>query len=80
MDYEIDDETSCPKCGHSPIHYRNCQELMCNEGWMDEHDDDPINFAPGESEYPCQECRGTGTEKWCPKCGENLSGHNDEEE
>jgi len=72
-DYEIDSEGSCPKCGHSPIHYRDCTN-WCDEGYFDESDDDPINFIPDESYRRCDECKGTGVEVWCPKCGENLSG------
>lgn len=79
LDYEIDDESSCRKCGHSPIHYRECTN-WCEEGYHDESDDDPINFAPGEAYIPCTECRGTGTEIWCPSCGMNLSGLKSDEE
>lgn len=43
---------------------------------MDEYDDDPINFYPGESEYACPECKGTTVEVWCPGCGKNLSAMN----
>ncbi len=75
MDYEIDDEVNCPKCNHSPIHYRNCNNF-CSEGYFDESDDDPINYMPGESFEVCSECRGTTVEKWCPGCGANLSGFN----
>lgn len=72
-DYEINDECSCPKCGHSPLHSRDCVNF-CDDGFFDESEDDPINFFPGESERPCNECKGTGVEWWCPNCGENLSG------
>jgi DnaJ-class molecular chaperone len=72
-EYDIDSEMSCPVCGHSPLHYRTCSN-WCDDGYFDESDDDPINFMPGESQRICSECRGTGTEWWCPKCGENLSG------
>lgn len=74
-DYEIDNEARCPKCNHSPLHNRDCAELMCNDGFMDEADDDPINFMPGEREYLCPECKGTGVEWWCPSCGHNCSGN-----
>lgn len=72
-DYDIEDNVSCPKCGHSPLHSRDCINF-CEEGFIDESDDDPINFFPGESERACYECKGTGIERWCPSCGENLSG------
>jgi hypothetical protein len=75
MDYETDDTRECPKCGHSPIHSRECTNF-CENGYFDESDDDPINFVPGESLEPCRECKGTGFEIWCPGCGKNLSKHN----
>jgi hypothetical protein len=78
-DYEIEYDLACPKCNHSPIHSRDCIN-WCNEGYMDEYDDDPINNPEeGVSLYACRECKGTGIERWCPKCGENLSGHHFEE-
>lgn len=79
-DYELTALT-CPNCGNNPVHSRSCNNF-CNEGYFDEADDDPINFLPGESEYACSECLGTGTETWCPKCGKNLSRHDfaDDEE
>lgn len=72
-DYEIHDDVSCPKCGHDRLHSRDCTN-WCDEGYIDENEDDPINFRPGESLRRCPECRGTGIEWWCPSCGENLSG------
>lgn len=81
MDYDIESDLTCPKCGHSPLHSRYCTN-WCDDGYHDEYDDDPINFIPGESLIPCQECKGTGVERWCPGCGANLSGvhfHDDDE-
>ena len=74
MDYEKDFQAECPFCEHSPIHYRDCSSLFCNDGYTDEYDDDPINFSPGELEVECADCKGTTVEVWCPECGENLSG------
>jgi rubredoxin len=74
-DYDIDNEVHCPKCGHSPLHNRFCTNFFCEDGYIDESEDDPINFMPGESERACPECKGTGVEWWCPKCGTNLSGN-----
>lgn len=73
LEYEIDHDSNCPKCGHSPMHSRDCNNF-CTDGFKDEYDDDPINFLPGECLIPCNECNGTGVEIWCPGCGENLSG------
>jgi len=72
-EYKIDYDLYCPKCGHTPVHHRDCMN-WCEDGFFDENDDDPINFAPGEAMRMCSECRGTGIERWCPSCGANLSG------
>lgn len=79
-EYDIEDELTCPKCKHSPLHSRDCTNLFCEDGFIDESEDDPINNMPGESERQCGECRGTGVERWCPACGENLSGYKFSEE
>ena len=67
-DYEYS-ELVCPKCGHEPTHERHCRGLHCDDGWIDEYYDDPINFAPGSEYVRCQECHGHGIERWCPECG-----------
>jgi len=72
MDYEHL-EAACPKCGHEPIHRRDCDNIHCQEGEVDENDDDPINFLPGESMISCSECKGTGCQIWCPECGADLT-------
>jgi len=72
VDYDIVDHP-CPKCGHEPTHVRHCQVIHCEDGYIDEHEDDAINFAPGEAYSVCQECRGTGIERWCPSCGHDLN-------
>lgn len=71
-DYQLSD-TVCPKCGHEPTHYRTCSNFGCEDGYIDDWEDDAINFSMGESYSMCQECWGTGIEKWCPKCGTDLS-------
>lgn len=73
-DYDEDFDVHCPKCKHSPLHNRYCINFSCVDGYIDENEDDPINFMPGESLRMCPECYGTGVEWWCPKCGTNLSG------
>jgi hypothetical protein len=67
-DYQLDD-VPCPACGHSPTHSRGCSVLDCEDGFIDDSHDDPINFAPGEELTACHECSGTGIERWCPECG-----------
>ena len=71
-EYEFDDEP-CPECGECPTHSRVCDEILCEDGYVDEHDEDPINFAPGQAYTPCDECLGYGILKWCPKCGCDLN-------
>ena len=78
-DYEIDHDGACPKCGHSPIHSRTCQQIGCDDGWVDGWEEDPLWYDPGDG-YDCEDCRGTGLEKWCPSCGANLSGLKTHEE
>ena len=38
-DYEIESDLSCPDCGHSPLHSRDCTN-WCEDGWIDESEDD----------------------------------------
>ena len=71
-DYEIESDRLCPKCGHPETRWRRCMTIGCDDGWIDMHEyDDPLWFAPGEEEM-CQECHGTGIERWCPNFGADL--------
>lgn len=38
------------------------------DGEFDDYEDDPINFAPGESYETCSECRGKGGWVVCGVC------------
>ncbi len=78
-EYEIDYEGKCTKCGHSPTHYRDCTEFDCEEGLVEEFFDD-IEIPGTGDIVTCRECKGTGIESWCPKCGENLSGFGKDED
>lgn len=78
-EYDIDDR-SCLKCDSSFTHSRHCTALHCDDGWIDEAEDDPINYTPGEEFVMCEECSGTGIEWWCPKCGTDLSKLSESEE
>lgn len=72
-DYEIDYEQTCPHCGHTGSHYRDCDSLNCDEGFADENFDDPINSPEeGVDLYICPECKGRGIIEWCPQCGYNY--------
>jgi hypothetical protein len=71
-DYIEYEDTECPECGHSPIHSQRCNGFGCDDGWIDMHEyDDPLWYDEGEEEM-CDECWGTGVQRWCPKCGFDL--------
>lgn len=70
-DYELDYDFACKKCGCSPIHWRRCTEMYCDDGTIDLYEEDPQWFDPGDMER-CQTCHGTGIERWCPKCDADL--------
>lgn len=63
----------CPICGSIGILTEEC--LWCDEGYIDEHDEDPINFSVPFQDYKrCPECKGRGCYIWCEKCGADLYG------
>ena len=72
-DYEIDYDFVCPRCGQSPIYYRDCMG-WCDGGLIDMSENDPINYAPGSFRI-CTDCWGTGIEQWCPSCGLDIAGY-----
>lgn len=75
IDYEDDYESECPQCNHSPVRFRTCSNIHCNDGYEDMYEDDPINHPePDEDLIECDDCKGTGIETWCPNCGKDLSG------
>lgn len=67
-DYDISDR-ECPVCANPQTHRRDCPE--CDDGMVDDHEEDPINHSPGEFSR-CNSCGGKGIEQWCPHCGLNL--------
>jgi len=68
-DYEIDDG-ECPRCRESGcIRSRACDAIHCEDGYIDEYEEDAINYAPGEEFSVCHECHGYGVLRWCSKCG-----------
>jgi rRNA maturation protein Nop10 len=62
----------CPHCGNATLHFRHCHEIGCEDGYIDEYDEDPINYSPGEELRQCEECHGTGIQRWCPACGKDV--------
>lgn len=40
----------------------------CDDGFVDEYDEDPVNNDPGD-ERPCDECDGAGGYHVCPNAG-----------
>lgn len=73
-DYDLIDGP-CPKCGADELRSRFCTNLFCEDGFIDESEEDPINCMPGERYEKCGECNGTGWQLWCPSCGADLSGY-----
>ncbi len=65
----IDDDVPCPSCGNPETRSRQCTMIGCRDGFIDEHDDDPINYGPGEEMTACPECHGHEIVRWCLKCG-----------
>lgn len=65
-DIELD-EIHCPKCGTN-TRSRSCTSLGCDDGYHDDYEDDPLWFDEGDYSK-CDECSGTGIERWCPDCG-----------
>lgn len=70
-DYDLDD-ISCPGCGNDTTHSRPCSEITCEDGGIDESAEDFLK--EGTNVVPCDTCKGTGIERWCPSCGKDLSG------
>lgn len=68
-------DRACPKCGEYEVRSCHCDAFPCDDGWCDEHEDDPINFGPGEEYTMCHECLGTGVVQWCAKCGCDVTRH-----
>lgn len=52
-----EDEPTCPICGAS-MEWVDCWS-MCEDGFVDEYEEDPINCDPGDTR-PCGECNGQG--------------------
>lgn len=68
IDWTEDYDTPCPHCSHEVTRWRDCDAVGCDDGEIDEYEDDPLWFEPGDTSA-CEECDGTGTVCWCPKCG-----------
>lgn len=62
-----DGDAYCPKCGSHDTEWQAC--WVCHgEGGFDANDEDPINFAPGESWETCDECGGHSGYLFCHGC------------
>lgn len=71
-DYELHDRP-CPVCEYHPTHWSRCAALACEDGLIDEYENDPIVLAPGEVFAACGKCHGTGSDWWCPRCESDLN-------
>lgn len=73
LDDDIEDiDKPCPNCKAPTTRIKPCTVFGCDEGYIDEYEDDPINYAPGESFSECSECHGFGVHHWCPQCGYDM--------
>lgn len=70
-DFEIINQP-CPKCGHDHINRAGCSSIFCDDGLIDESDEDFC--IEGTIMRKCPECLGTSFIMWCPSCGTNLTG------
>ena len=68
-DYDFHDD-ECPSCRHHPTHIRDCDQMGCEEGYIDVSEEDYLE--EGTNYIKCRECNGTGIQHWCPKCGHDL--------
>lgn len=66
--FEVDVDTSCPRCNNPFIHYKPCQHCE-GSGSVEVGRQYDI---PGTL-VNCTVCYGTGTIEWCPKCGLDLN-------
>lgn len=57
---------ACPVCG-AAMEWERCW-TGCDDGFVDEYAEDPINNDPGD-ERPCHECGGAGGYPVCPNAG-----------
>lgn len=74
LDDELDhDDMPCPACGAHEVRSRGCDAVDCEDGYIDEYEQDPLNFSPGEEYTVCSECLGTGILRWCAKCGCDIT-------
>jgi hypothetical protein len=46
-------------CG-AEMEWHECSTIGCEEGFIDEYEDDPINYSPGEEYARCATCDGEG--------------------
>lgn len=65
-------DMTCPKCGSGEGRSQRCQNIHCDDGQIDDHEEDPINSPPGTF-YDCPECKGQGACHWCSECGYHFT-------
>lgn len=59
------DLADCLRCG-GELEWEECHE-GCDDGWWDMHEEDPMAYEPGETEW-CLVCQGEGGWLACPRC------------
>ena len=60
----MNDEFECGVC-HGDLEWVFCPDCD-GDGVIDEHEDDPLNYAPGECYRDCLTCEGMGGWLECP--------------
>lgn len=65
-DYEPD-VPECRKCGSDDCEWEQCWQCH-GECAFDLHDEDGVNYAPGEEYETCPECNGNGGYLVCHNC------------
>ena len=71
LDHLEDYNNPCPHCDHTPTHYKDCDNIFCEEGTIDLFEKDPLWYSPNETAN-CRECHGTTIICWCPACGQEI--------
>jgi predicted RNA-binding Zn-ribbon protein involved in translation (DUF1610 family) len=66
-------EDICPHCGAEAVAYRHCDNLLCEDGLIDDAlDNEDEYLLEGVSYSRCPDCRGAGIIHWCQSCGKDV--------
>ncbi|MDJ1494182.1 hypothetical protein QNI19_14660 [Cytophagaceae bacterium DM2B3-1] len=66
-------DDACPHCGEEAVRWRNCDNILCDDGSVDNALDNEEDFLlEGVSFSTCPECKGKGIIHWCASCGREI--------